>query len=474
MMSSAESQAEIISLSEARDARSGARPRCAARTATGQRCRNYATEEGLCRVHNVQGAQDRVVAEAPPAAGSDAPPSDAPPSGSGVPSTGPDATSGPSDPSPASPGAKGAPDDPDTSTNEDQEPIGSAGSSTAEKDAEAPGPGGAATAADAAVGSAAADAVADLAQRAATRLAAEAQRRGWQPPVDAFGALGEVDAAALTDGLTRATGFLRRRLTGDYDIDAFGFDDDLTTNLLMPLVRPLHRYYWRVSSRGEHHLPAEGGALVVANHAGTLPADAIITRLDIFEHTGRHARELGADLVFRTPVIGELARKTGATLASGDDADRLLAAGEMVAVWPEGYKGLGKSWRDRYKLQRFGRGGFVSTALRAQAPIVPTAIVGSEEIWPLVYDLRIVAKALGLPYFPIVAQMFAVPVFGPLALLPLPSKWIIEYGEPIDTTPYGPDAADDPMVVFDLADQVRERIQDMLHRNLLGRRSIFL
>ncbi|TVR30850.1 MAG: acyltransferase family protein [Nitriliruptor sp.] len=292
--------------------------------------------------------------------------------------------------------------------------------------------------------------------------------------IDGLAALDAVDSDALAEELSTLAGFLRRRLTGDYDIDDFGFDEDLTTNLLMPLVRPLHRHYWRVASHGVEHLPADGGGLVVANHAGTLPLDAIITRLDIFDQTGRHARELGADLVFRTPFIGEWARKTGATLASGNDADRLLTAGELVAVWPEGFKGLGKPWKDRYKLQRFGRGGFVATALRAQVPIVPTAIVGSEEIYPMIYDLRLLARALGVPYFPIVAQMFAVPVFGPLALLPLPSKWVIEYGEPIDTTAFGPEAADDPMTVFDLTDRVRDTIQNMLHRNLMGRRSVFL
>jgi 1-acyl-sn-glycerol-3-phosphate acyltransferase len=292
--------------------------------------------------------------------------------------------------------------------------------------------------------------------------------------VDGLALLRELGDRALSETLPGILRFLRRRLSGDYDIDVFGFDEDLTTNVMMPLLRPLHRSYWRVASYGTEHLPRTGGGLVVANHAGTLPADAMITRFDIFEATGRHARELGADLVFRTPFVGELGRKTGATLASGDDADRLLAQGELVAVWPEGYKGLGKPWRDRYKLQRFGRGGFVATALRAQAPIVPTAIVGSEEIYPLVFDLRIIARALGLPYFPVVAQMLALPVLGPFALLPLPSRWIIEYGEPIDTSEFGPDAADDPMVLFDLADQVRDRIQGMLHRNLMGRRSVFL
>lgn len=271
-----------------------------------------------------------------------------------------------------------------------------------------------------------------------------------------------------------ATAFLRRRLAGDYEVDEFGFDVDLTEHVLVPLVRPLHQHYWRVASHGLEHLPAEGGAMLVANHAGTLPADAVIMRFDVLEHTGRHVRELGADLVFRTPFVGELARKTGVTLADGGDAERLLARGEMVAVWPEGFKGIGKPWKERYRLQRFGRGGFVATALRAQVPIVPTAIIGSEEIYPLLHDARILARLLGLPYFPIVPQMLALPVLGPLALLPLPSKWLIEYGEPIDTTAYGPEAADDPMVVFDLTDRVRSTIQRMIDRNLTGRTSVFL
>lgn len=274
------------------------------------------------------------------------------------------------------------------------------------------------------------------------------------------------------DRIREVASFLRRRLTGDYEVDAFGFDEDFTIHVVLPLLEPLHRRWWRVASVGAEHLPA-GGGLVVANHAGTLPADALMTRLDIWHQTGRHTRELGADLVFRSPVLGHLSRKSGVTLAKGDDADRLLRQGELVSVWPEGFKGVGKPFRDRYQLQRFGRGGFVATALRSQVPIVPTAIVGSEEIYPLLFDLKPLARVLGLPYFPVVPQMFALPVLGPLALLPLPSRWSIEYGTPIDTTEYGPEAADDPMAVFDLADQVRDTIQHMVFRTLMGRRSVF-
>ncbi len=181
--------------------------------------------------------------------------------------------------------------------------------------------------------------------------------------------------------------------------------------------------------------------------------------------TQRHLRLLGADLVFRMPVLSELARKTGSTLACNPDAERLLRNGEYVGVFPEGFKGIGKPYRDRYKLQRFGRGGFVSAALRTGTPIVPVAIVGAEEIYPIIANIRPLARVTGLPYVP-VTPLF--PWLGPLGMLPLPSKWLIEFGPPIDTAQFIDDA-DDPIVVFNLADQVRETIQQTLH-TLLERR----
>ncbi len=290
--------------------------------------------------------------------------------------------------------------------------------------------------------------------------------------VDILEGLRDVLGEQWLDSLKDVASFMRRRLTGDYEVDDFGFDRDLTESVLLPMIRPLHRVYWRVSSSGSEHLPA-GGGLVVSNHAGTLPADALMLGLDVFDEVGRHPRPLGADLVFKLPGVGQLARKSGVTLASGGDAQRLLDRGSLVAVWPEGFKGIGKPYRDRYRLARFGRGGFVATALRAQVPIIPTAIVGSEEIYPLLWDVKAIARVFGLPYFPIVPQMFSLPILGPAGLLPLPSKWAIHYGEPIDTTAYGPEAADDPMIVFDLAEQVRERIQQQLYTMLMGRRSVF-
>ena len=266
--------------------------------------------------------------------------------------------------------------------------------------------------------------------------------------------------------------FLRRRITGDYEVDDFGFDRDLTEHLLAPPFRPLYEKWFRVEVTGLQHVPDTGGALVVANHSGTVPLDAVMTTLALLDHhpAHRHLRMLGADLVFRTPGLGALARKSGQTLACNPDAERLLSAGELVGVWPEGFKGIGKPYADRYKLQRFGRGGFVGAALRTRVPIIPCSIVGAEEIYPMIGNARTVARLLGFPYFPITPTF---PLLGPLGAVPLPSKWYIEFGEPIDTASLDSDGADDPMLVFNLTDQVRETIQQTLYRLLLQRRSVF-
>ncbi len=267
-----------------------------------------------------------------------------------------------------------------------------------------------------------------------------------------------------------ALAFLRRRITGDYDIDEFGFDADLNDNVYMNLFRPLYDKYFRVEVRGVENIPADRGALVVANHSGTVPVDAVMTQLAILDHTGRHLRMLGADLVFRLPLIAPMARKGGATLACNPDAERLLSKGELAGVWPEGFKGIGKPFSERYKLQRFGRGGFVSAAMRTGAPIVPCSIVGAEEIYPIVGNVKTLARLFGLPYLPVTPTF---PWLGPLGMVPLPSKWIIEFGEPLETADYGDGAADDPMLVFNLTDQVRETIQQTLYRLLMQRRSVF-
>lgn len=285
------------------------------------------------------------------------------------------------------------------------------------------------------------------------------------------GDAGASDEAGLPDEwdarVAGALAFVRERLTGDYEVDNFGFDRHLTDGVFLPLLRPLYRQWFRTEVFGVEHLPKEGPALVVANHSGTVALDALMLSVAVHDETAarRHLRLLGADLVFRLPVLSEMARKSGATLACNPDAERLLGEGELVGVFPEGFKGIGKPFAERYKLQRFGRGGFVSAAVRTGTPIVPVSIVGAEEIYPLIGNLRPLARLLGAPYFPVTPTF---PWLGPLGMVPLPSKWLIEFGEPIPTSDFV-DSADDPMVVFNLADQVRETIQQTLYK-LLDRR----
>jgi 1-acyl-sn-glycerol-3-phosphate acyltransferase len=237
-------------------------------------------------------------------------------------------------------------------------------------------------------------------------------------------------------------------------------------------VRPLYRYWFRVELSGLQHIPDHDGALIVANHAGTMAAiDAVMVQLGIHDEHPAHRpmRLLGADLVFQTPVLGEYARKSGSTLACNPDAERLLSQGELVGVWPEGFKGIGKPFSERYRLQRFGRGGFVTAALSTGVPIIPCSIIGSEEIFPKLGESKLLARLLGLPYFPLTATF---PWLGPLGLVPLPSKWLIEFGEPIPTAHLS-EHVDDPMMVFNLTDQVRETIQQTLYRLLRQRRTAF-
>ncbi|MDH2414249.1 1-acyl-sn-glycerol-3-phosphate acyltransferase [Nocardioides sp. CER19] len=290
----------------------------------------------------------------------------------------------------------------------------------------------------------------------------------WQAALE--GAAREVLGTDWEQQLARLLAFLRRRVTGDYVVDDYGFDAELTQRFLLATLRPIAEKWFRIEVRGTENIPADGGALVVSNHSGTIPVDGLMTMVSIHDHTGRFLRPLGADLVFRMPFVSSLARKAGATLACSEDAERMLRGGELVGVWPEGFKGIGKPYSERYKLQRFGRGGFVSAALRTGVPIIPLSVVGAEEIYPLVGNVPSLARILGVPYLPITPFF---PLLGPLGLVPLPSKWIIEFGEPIRTDDYDAGAADDPMLVFNVTDQVRETIQQTLYSLLMQRPSVF-
>jgi 1-acyl-sn-glycerol-3-phosphate acyltransferase len=276
--------------------------------------------------------------------------------------------------------------------------------------------------------------------------------------------------------LANAAEFTRRRLAGDYEVDQFGFDPDLNSTVLMPAALALYRSWFRVQARGLANVPDCGPALIVANHSGVLPLDAIMLQAGIFaEHPARrNLRLLGADLVYTMPVLSALARRSGHTRADPGEARRLLAAGEIVGVFPEGFKGTGKPFSERYRLQRFGRGGFARTALQTGVPIIPCAIVGAEEIYPMIGNSEALARTLRLPYFPL-TPLF--PWLGPIGAVPLPSNWIIEFCDPVPTsalTAPGAEAAEpDDETVAELADQVKDIIQAKLSELVVERGPAF-
>jgi 1-acyl-sn-glycerol-3-phosphate acyltransferase len=278
--------------------------------------------------------------------------------------------------------------------------------------------------------------------------------------------------AALPREARDALGRAGRRLRGDYPEDEWGFDAEFT-ELVEPLFDFLYERWWRVGVEGARRVPAHGRALLVANHAGILPWDATMIAVALLrEHPlPRHPRFLVLDWAFDLPWISVAMRKVGGVAASPYNALRLLEQDQLVAVFPEGVKGTGKPFAERYRLQRFGRGGFVELALRTGAPIVPVAVVGSEEIYPKLADSPQLARLIGAPFFPLTPTF---PWLGPLGLVPLPSKWRIEFCEPIETAGYGPGAADDRALVFELSERVRETIQQAVYANLVRRGAAYL
>ncbi|MFY1827907.1 1-acyl-sn-glycerol-3-phosphate acyltransferase [Myxococcus fulvus] len=275
--------------------------------------------------------------------------------------------------------------------------------------------------------------------------------------------------ALASEGLGRAWGAMNGMLDavraglgtgGGSHLDEYGKDPSLVERL-EPVLEFLYGQYWRVSAQGTDHIPA-GAVILVANHSGALPYDGLVMSLTLGRERPdlRESRWLVEDQVFHAPMLGTLFNRLGAVRACPENALRLLDEQRPLVVFPEGYQGLSKPFGERYRLKRFGRGGFVKLALRTGAPIVPVAIVGAEETSPMLG--RIPASFLGLPYLPLMP--------GPL---PLPAKWSIRFGEPIAMDGLPPEAADDLGEVGRLTERTREAIQGMLHSLLRERRSVF-
>jgi len=264
-------------------------------------------------------------------------------------------------------------------------------------------------------------------------------------------------------------GSLRERAA---DVDDFGLDPDFEEKL-RPALDFLYKKYFRVEVEGIRNVPAEGRGVVVANHSGALPFDGIMLREAIRNrHPSRNdMRWLAEDFSFYLPFLGVTMNRLGAVRACQENAERLLEKEHLVGVFPEGAEGIKKLFKERYNLQRFGRGGFVRLCLKTKSPIIPCAVVGAEETNPILYRFDNLSKLIGLDYLPITPTF---PFLGPLGLLPAPTKWKVVFGEPIHLDEYGPQAARDHVLVGRISERVRASISDLLETSLRRRKSIWL
>ena len=299
-------------------------------------------------------------------------------------------------------------------------------------------------------------------------------RRRLAPPGDGQGAGGEreerFDWVALAEDLRRRLGqFGMRERSGE--VDDFGLDPE-TIRSARPLFRLLRKRWWRIEVVGLEHVPADRPVMFVANHSGLLPWDGLALAETIEEAHGaeRRPRFLIADWLITLPFVQPALARLGGVRACRENAERLLASGRSVVAFPEGVKGAAKTFRDRYRLQRFGRGGAVRLALAAEVPIVPVAIVGAEETHPILFKLETPARALGLPFLPVTPTF---PWLGPFGALPLPSKWVVSFGEPLASASPAAAQADDDLLVARLTEELRSEVQRLVKEALSIRQGVF-
>ncbi len=268
---------------------------------------------------------------------------------------------------------------------------------------------------------------------------------------------------------TRA--LIERRRRGDYALDSYGMDVE-AIEIVKPIAGFIYRSWFRVETSGAATLPADGAALLLSNRGGVLPWDSAMIAMASFEAgPGRLVRSLHEPWLAGVPGVAPALAALGQVPAMPENAARLLSDGELVCAYPEGAQGAARLFRNRYNLSGFAAEPYVRAAIRHGAPIVPVAVVGGEESYPVLANLAPLARLLRAPYLPI-TPLF--PWFGALGLLPLPSKWTISFDAPIATAEYGPDAADDAALVARLAGLVEDTIQALLDRRTAERRSVFL
>lgn len=301
-----------------------------------------------------------------------------------------------------------------------------------------------------------ADALAGLRQRLEARFA---------PPAE-----GGVDWMALYESARRRFSQVGGMRDLPAEVDDFGMDAAALAQA-QPWLDWLFDRWWRVGVSGDEHVPA-GACLFVANHSGLLPWDGLMVAHALYRHdpASPRARFLVADWLATLPFAAPAITRLGGVRACRENAERLLRTGRSVIAFPEGAKGATKVFRQRYRVQRFGRGGVVRTALAAGRPLVPVAIVGAEEAHPVLFKVESIARSVGLPFVPVTPTF---PALGPLGLLPLPSKWSIEFGAPVDTSEIGRDAARDETLIWRVTEELRASIQSMLDEGVRRRSSIW-
>lgn len=262
-----------------------------------------------------------------------------------------------------------------------------------------------------------------------------------------------------------------RRLMQSDEVDEYGCDRAFEM-AIKPFFDFLYYKYFRITVRGIENVPNQGRALLVANHSGVVPYDAAMIKIAIYnEHPAqRELRFLVDDFVFHFPFLGIFMNRIGGVRACPENAERLLTHEELVSVFPEGIKGISKPFTERYHLQRFGRGGAIKLALKTKSPIVPVAVIGAEEIHPLIYKSSVLARPLGLPFIPFTPTF---PLLGPLGALPLPSKWTIVFGKPVPFDHYNVKDVHNGIIINRENERLREVIQEMVFDVLKERKSVF-
>src|SRR3989338_1143528 len=300
-------------------------------------------------------------------------------------------------------------------------------------------------------------------------------------------ASGSREQSETIEGIRKASSHLIKLLSFDFyktvldrlgnaeyteEVDPFGMDKRLLEKI-KPILDFLYYKYWRVTTTGIENIPNEARALIEANHSGPEPYDGAMIKAAIMnEHPKRKdARFLVENFVYHMPFMGNLMYRIGGGRACPENAELLLNSEHLVVVFPEGVKGIGKFFNQRYKLQRFGRGGFIKLCMKTKSPLIPVGVTGAEEIHPIIFKSNILAKTIGLPYIPITPTF---PFLGLLGCIPFPTKWAMHFGKPISFERHGIKAIDDELLIHKLSEQVRSEIQNIIIDLLKKRRSVFM